>query len=58
MPGSQNARLADLPPGLDSPLNYAVSLRDQKTIEMVAAAIRHKQVLLAYQPVMQARDNT
>ncbi|MEM1073081.1 MAG: EAL domain-containing protein [Pseudomonadota bacterium] len=58
MPGSPNTRLADLPPGLDSPLNYAVSLRDQKTIEMVAAAIRHKQVLLAYQPVMQARDNT
>jgi EAL domain-containing protein (putative c-di-GMP-specific phosphodiesterase class I) len=48
--------LADMAPGTDSPLNFAVSSRDQATMDMVAAAIRHKQVMLAYQPVMQARD--
>lgn len=46
--------LADLPPGADSPLSAAVTARDQGTLDMVAAAIRHKQVMLAYQPVMQA----
>jgi EAL domain-containing protein (putative c-di-GMP-specific phosphodiesterase class I) len=49
--------MADMVPGTESPLNFAVSSRDQQTIDMVAAAIRHKQVLLAYQPVMQARDH-
>ncbi len=44
----------DIPAGHDSPLNYAVTARDRSTIEMVEAAIRHKQVLLAYQPVVTA----
>ena len=56
MRGPKNKKLADTPPGTHSPLDYAVTARDQKTIDMVAAAIQHKQVLLAYQPVMQARD--
>lgn len=47
--------LADLPPGSDSPLNAALSARDQDTLNMVEAAIRHKQVMLAYQPVLQAQ---
>ncbi|WP_227267598.1 EAL domain-containing protein [Roseobacter weihaiensis] len=50
--------MADIAPGSDNPLNFAVTRRDQQTIDMVAAAIRHKQVLLAYQPVMQARDQS
>lgn len=48
MPGPKKRMMADMVPGTDSPLNFAVSSRDQKTIDMVAAAIRHKQVLLAY----------
>jgi len=58
MPGPKKRMMADMVPGTDNPLSYAVSSRDQQTIDMVAAAIRHKQVLLAYQPVMQARDQT
>lgn len=58
MPRPQKRALAALEPGTESPLNFAVTQRDQKTIDMVAAAIRHKQVLLAYQPVIQARDQT
>ena len=58
MPVSDNRIVADLAPGYDNPLSFAVTSRDQKTIDMVASAIRHKQVLLAYQPVMQARDQS
>jgi EAL domain-containing protein (putative c-di-GMP-specific phosphodiesterase class I) len=47
--------LADLPEGGDSPLNAAVTGRDGRVMDMVAAAIRHKNCLLAFQPVMQAR---
>ena len=32
----------------DSPLNAAVNLRDQETIEMVASAVSKRNVLLAY----------
>ncbi|MEO9651047.1 MAG: EAL domain-containing protein [Roseobacter sp.] len=56
MTGRKNRMMADIAPGGDNPLNFALTSRDQKTIDMVAAAIRHKQVLLAFQPVMQARD--
>ncbi|MET4101759.1 EAL domain-containing protein (putative c-di-GMP-specific phosphodiesterase class I) [Roseovarius sp. MBR-78] len=45
---------ADIPAGHDSPLNYAVTARDCSIIEMVEAAIRHKELLLAYQPVVTA----
>lgn len=58
MPGPRKSRMADVPPGGDSPFSYAVTSRDQETINMVEAAIRHKQVLLAYQPIMQARDQS
>ena len=57
MPRPSKRAMADLASGTESPLNFAVASRDQKTIDMVAAAIRHKQVLLAYQPVMNARDH-
>ncbi|MGY3437821.1 MULTISPECIES: EAL domain-containing protein [unclassified Marinovum] len=36
-------------------LAEAVMLRDRNTLEMVEEAVRHKQVMLAYQPVVQAR---
>ena len=55
MPGNRKKTLADVTDGAYSPLDYAVTSRDKSTMDMVAAAIRHKQVLLAYQPVMQAR---
>ena len=37
---------------VQSPLNIAIAKRDSQTIQMVDAAIQHKQTLLAYQPVM------
>jgi EAL domain-containing protein (putative c-di-GMP-specific phosphodiesterase class I) len=45
---------ADIPAGHDSPLSYAVSARDRSIIDMVEEAIRHKQLLLAFQPVVTA----
>jgi EAL domain-containing protein (putative c-di-GMP-specific phosphodiesterase class I) len=50
--------MADLPEGDDSPLNAAVSGRDRGTLDMVEDAVRNKNCLLAYQPVMQARKPT
>lgn len=55
MPGDRKKMMADMQPGTGSPLDYAVTRRDQQTLDMVKEAIRHKQVLLAYQPIMQAR---
>lgn len=43
---------ANLPPGADSPLNFALAGRDEDTLELVRQAIAHNQTLLAYQPVM------
>jgi EAL domain-containing protein (putative c-di-GMP-specific phosphodiesterase class I) len=40
---------ANVPAGHDSPLNYAISARDRSVIDMVDQAVRHKQVMLAYQ---------
>nr|WP_319947590.1 EAL domain-containing protein [uncultured Shimia sp.] len=48
--------LADIPPGHHTPLDYALASRDTKTLDMVKAAIMHKQVLLAYQPIVNAAD--
>ncbi|WP_254694171.1 EAL domain-containing protein [Sulfitobacter sp. SK012] len=42
--------------GSDNPLNYAVGQIEKTTLECVADAIKHKQTLLAYQPVMRT-DN-
>lgn len=49
-------RWTDIPPDLLDPVSYAVSARDRSVIEMVEAALRHKQVMLAYQPVVLAQD--
>lgn len=50
--------LADVPFGANNPLDYAVSKRDANTLEMVAQAVRHKQALLAFQPVVRAQAHT
>lgn len=47
---------ADVPAGHRDPLTYAVTARDRSVVDMVAAAVRHKQVMLAYQSVVLARD--
>lgn len=46
---------ADMPEGVDSPLNAAVKARDRDAVEMATEAVRHKQCMLAFQPVMQSR---
>ena len=46
---------ADLAEGDDSPLNAALQSRNRSTVDMVADAVKHRQAMLAYQPVMQAR---
>ncbi|QGX99952.1 EAL domain-containing protein [Roseovarius faecimaris] len=57
MRGSRRIR-ADIPAGHQDPLSYAVTARDRSTIEMVNQAVRHKQVMLAYQAVVPARDQS
>lgn len=47
---------ADVPPGHDTPLDYAVTSRDAGGLKMVRDAIRHKEVMLAYQPIVSAND--
>lgn len=39
--------------GFDSPLSAAITERDRNTMQMVRDAIKAKQVLLAYQPIVQ-----
>lgn len=51
-------RMADVAPGSEDPLNYAVNQRDKSTLQMVKDAIAHKQTLLAYQPIMLAGDHS
>ncbi|CUH67513.1 Cyclic di-GMP phosphodiesterase Gmr [Thalassovita autumnalis] len=46
---------ADIPAGMDNPLNYAVQQRDRDVLQMVADALRHDEVLLAYQPIVESR---
>ncbi|WP_299352451.1 EAL domain-containing protein [uncultured Shimia sp.] len=49
---------ANVPPGQETPLDFAVSSRDAGTLQMVQDAIHHKQVMLAFQPIMNASDQT
>jgi len=55
MQNRRKKKWADMPEGADSPLNSAVTERDQSTLAMVEEAVRHRQMMLAFQPVMQAR---
>ncbi|SMO67807.1 EAL domain, c-di-GMP-specific phosphodiesterase class I (or its enzymatically inactive variant) [Thalassovita litoralis] len=48
----------DIHAGHQSPLDFAVTSRDAGVLGMVADAVRHKQVTLAYQPVVQASRPT
>jgi EAL domain-containing protein (putative c-di-GMP-specific phosphodiesterase class I) len=48
----RKGRFANMDPGTTSPLDYALTSRDQGTVAMVAAALRHRDTLLAYQPVV------
>lgn len=43
-------------PGEESPLNFAVTQRNQDTVTMVQQAVKHRQTLLAYQPIIRASD--
>ena len=45
------------PNGSNDPLSAAVNQRDRNVLDMVRAALEHKQVMLAFQPVMQAHGN-
>lgn len=47
---------ADVPPGHETPINYAVTSRDTEVLKMVKDAIRHGEVLLAYQPIINASN--
>ena len=47
---------ADIPPGHDSPLNYAILSRDRDTIKMVEDALEDGRVMLAYQAVLPSRN--
>ncbi len=45
---------ADVPSGQYSPLECAIGARDGNVVQMVEQAVRQRQTLLAFQPVMQA----
>ena len=47
-----NFKPIDMPVGAESPLSAAVANRDRNTLAMVADAVKHKQTLLAFQPVV------
>jgi len=49
-----NRKLADIPAGQNDPLSYAVTSRDRSVLSMVEQAVKHKQVMLAYQIVVPA----
>lgn len=44
-------------PGGSDPLSIAVEQRDRGVVDMVAAAVKHNQTRLAFQPVAVAREN-
>lgn len=46
---------ADIPADLRNPLDQAIARRDAGTLQMVRRAIEHRQVMLAFQPIVQAR---
>ncbi|HEY9038248.1 MAG TPA: EAL domain-containing protein [Roseovarius sp.] len=50
----RKGKWADVPADQQDPLSYAISARDQSTISIVEDAVRHKQVMLAFQPVVPA----
>jgi EAL domain-containing protein (putative c-di-GMP-specific phosphodiesterase class I) len=54
MPKAPRGKWRDIAPKDLDPLTYAVTSRDRSTISMVAEALRHRNVALAYQPIIQS----
>ncbi|WP_101068737.1 EAL domain-containing protein [Roseovarius salinarum] len=54
MAAGNRAKWADVPPGQEDPLSYAVAARDASALDMVRRAVAARKVMLAYQPVMPA----
>ncbi len=46
---------ADVPAGHEDPVRYAAHAQSRSALELVDEAVRHKNVLLAFQPVVQAK---
>ncbi|MDH3264832.1 MAG: EAL domain-containing protein, partial [Paracoccaceae bacterium] len=49
------AEAGPVEPGGESPLSYAVAERDRATLSMLRAALKRRDVLLAFQPVVPSR---
>lgn len=47
--------LANVPPQVESPINAAISARDADVLAMVTEAVRYKEAMLAFQPVVRAQ---
>ena len=54
MPVNKILTTPELTSGMDSPLSHAIRERDGDTLNMVRIALRRKQVMLAYQPIVRA----
>ena len=54
MPARKTFTTPDLSPKMDNPLDFAIRQRDRDTLQMVKVALKRKQVMLAYQPVVRA----
>lgn len=50
--GRKSMKWANVPAGQHNPLAYAVTVRDQSVLQMVDDAVRHKNVMLAYQAIV------
>ncbi|MDR9395128.1 MAG: EAL domain-containing protein [Roseovarius sp.] len=50
----KRGKWADIPAGHDNPLSYATMSRDRSIIDMVDQAVRHNEVMLAYQAIVPA----
>ncbi|MDU8928748.1 EAL domain-containing protein [Alisedimentitalea sp. MJ-SS2] len=52
---NRKGKWADIPTGHEDPVSYAVQSRNKSVLQTVDDAVRHKQVMLAFQPVVQAK---
>lgn len=55
---TRKRKFADLSEGEDTALNYAILQRDRSILTMVEQAVAHKQMVLAYQAVFPATDQS
>lgn len=58
MPRRDFPRGGLIDPGMDSPLDYAVTQRDRDTMTMVRRAVERRDVVLAFQPIVQSSHTT